>query len=54
MCTPCRGTGIVISGLNGSPHEVRCPWCDGTGKFQPGADAQQQGPAEKAAASTNV
>jgi DnaJ-class molecular chaperone len=40
-CSPCRGTGKVISGLNGSPHQVTCPWCGGSGQFQPGRDAQQ-------------
>ncbi len=45
-CTPCRGTGTVISGLNGSPHEVTCPWCGGTGAFQPGLDAQEHAPAK--------
>ncbi|MDQ6834980.1 MAG: hypothetical protein M3016_02225 [Actinomycetota bacterium] len=41
-CTPCRGTGKVISGLDGSPHEVTCPWCGGSGAYTPGRDAQQQ------------
>ena len=45
MCTPCRGTGKLVSGLGGQPHEVTCPWCGGTGEFQPGRDAQQA-PAE--------
>ncbi|MBV9195918.1 MAG: hypothetical protein JO168_17415 [Solirubrobacterales bacterium] len=45
-CTPCRGTGRVTSGLDGTPHEVSCPWCGGTGRFQPGRDAQR-GPAER-------
>jgi DnaJ-class molecular chaperone len=40
VCTPCRGTGRLISGKGGSPHEVTCPWCGGTGAFQPGRDAQ--------------
>jgi hypothetical protein len=31
----------VISMLGGERHEVTCPWCHGTGRFQPGADAQQ-------------
>jgi DnaJ-class molecular chaperone len=44
-CTACRGTGKLISGLGGAPHEVSCPWCGGTGEFQPGRDAQQS-PAE--------
>ena len=39
-CTACRGTGRVISNLGGSPSEVPCPWCDGTGRFSPGHDAQ--------------
>jgi DnaJ-class molecular chaperone len=40
VCTACRGTGTVISGLGGTPHEVSCPWCGGTGRFEPGRDAQ--------------
>ena len=44
-CTPCRGTGRLISGLGGNPHEVICPWCRGTGERIPGIDAQQA-PAE--------
>jgi len=39
-CSPCRGTGRVISNLGGSPNEVPCPWCEGTGTFIPGHDAQ--------------
>jgi hypothetical protein len=45
-CTPCRGTGKLISGLGGAPHEVTCPWCGGTGEFQAGRDAQQAGQSE--------
>ena len=45
-CTACRGTGTVTSGLGGTPHPEPCPWCDGTGRFIPGHDAQ----AAKAAA----
>ena len=48
-CTPCRGTGKVVSSLGGNTHQVTCPWCDGTGRFTPGRDAQQA-PAEAAAA----
>jgi DnaJ-class molecular chaperone len=44
-CTPCRGTGRVLSALGGQSHEVRCPWCGGSGKFAPGRDAQAE-PAE--------
>ena len=39
-CTACRGTGRVISTLGGERHEVICPWCEGTGRFVPGHDAQ--------------
>ncbi|HTW13093.1 MAG TPA: hypothetical protein VME01_10130 [Solirubrobacteraceae bacterium] len=40
QCTPCRGTGQLISGKGGTPHTVTCPWCGGTGTFRPGWDAQ--------------
>jgi DnaJ-class molecular chaperone len=40
-CTACRGTGRVISNLGGEPHEVACPWCEGTGRFIPVHDAQE-------------
>jgi DnaJ-class molecular chaperone len=43
QCTACRGTGQVISGLGGTPHPVPCPWCEGSGRFQPGHDAQEAG-----------
>jgi DnaJ-class molecular chaperone len=46
-CTACRGTGEVVSGLGGTPHRVRCPWCDGTGRFIPEHDAQAAGGAER-------
>jgi DnaJ-class molecular chaperone len=39
-CTPCRGTGSVISTLGGSPNPVTCPWCEGSGRFMAGHDAQ--------------
>jgi DnaJ-class molecular chaperone len=39
-CSACRGTGSVISNLGGSPSTVECPWCDGTGRFIAGHDAQ--------------
>jgi DnaJ-class molecular chaperone len=39
-CRACRGTGHVISAKGGTPHEVTCPWCEGSGRFQPGHDAQ--------------
>ena len=34
-CPPCRGTGKVISNLGGSPNEVTCPWCEGSGLLPP-------------------
>jgi DnaJ-class molecular chaperone len=40
LCTPCRGTGQVISTLGGTPSTVPCPWCDGGGRFIRGHDAQ--------------
>jgi DnaJ-class molecular chaperone len=39
-CTACRGTGQVLSNKGKSPHEVSCPWCEGTGRFIPDHDAQ--------------
>ncbi len=39
-CHPCRGTGRVMSNKGGTPHEVDCPWCDGTGRFTAAHDAQ--------------
>lgn len=39
-CSACRGTGQVSSNLGGSPSQVTCPWCEGTGRFIPGHDAQ--------------
>jgi DnaJ-class molecular chaperone len=48
-CSPCRGTGKVISGLGGTPHEVTCPWCGGSGSFHPGRDAQSAGSEDRAA-----
>jgi DnaJ-class molecular chaperone len=39
-CAPCRGTGKVMSNLGGSPSQVDCPWCEGTGTFIADHDAQ--------------
>jgi DnaJ-class molecular chaperone len=39
-CTPCRGTGKLISAKGGEQHEVTCPWCEGDGRFHAGRDAQ--------------
>ena len=49
-CAACRGTGQVISNLGGSPSQVECPWCDGTGRFTPGHDAQARRREQDAAA----
>jgi DnaJ-class molecular chaperone len=40
VCSPCRGTGTVISQLSGQVSRVKCPWCEGTGRQLPGHDAQ--------------
>ena len=40
-CMACRGTGKVSSHLGGTPHDVTCPWCQGTGHRIPGIDAQE-------------
>lgn len=45
-CTPCRGTGKLISRLGGEEHTVTCPWCEGTGRRIPDRDAQAN-PAER-------
>ena len=37
---PCGGSGRLISNLGGSPKDVACPWCGGTGTRQSGIDAQ--------------
>jgi DnaJ-class molecular chaperone len=43
-CPPCRGTGVVRSNRGGTPHDVECPWCGGTGRRQPGRNAQEFAP----------
>jgi DnaJ-class molecular chaperone len=39
-CSPCRGTGTLISNLGGTPSTISCPWCGGSGVFDPERDAQ--------------
>ncbi|MSX01895.1 MAG: hypothetical protein F2813_01905 [Actinobacteria bacterium] len=39
-CSPCRGTGKLNSNSGGEPHAVDCPWCEGSGVFIEGHDAQ--------------
>jgi DnaJ-class molecular chaperone len=48
-CAPCRASGRVLSNLGGEQHELPCPWCGGTGTWEPGRDAQEH-PAEPPAA----
>jgi hypothetical protein len=36
----CRGSGQVISNLGGTPSQVTCPWCAGSGVRAPDIDAQ--------------
>lgn len=40
-CWVCRKTGKLISGADGEPHEVVCPWCEGTRTTIAGHDAQE-------------
>ena len=50
-CSPCRGTGSVLSGAGGTQHSLPCPWCEGTGMQIPGHDAQAaRRPADEAPA----
>jgi DnaJ-class molecular chaperone len=42
-CHPCRGTGKLTSTLGGDAHTVVCPWCEGSGVFAAGHDAQAAG-----------
>ncbi len=39
-CSPCRGAGKLNSNSGGEPHQVDCPWCEGSGVFIEGHDAQ--------------
>ena len=39
-CSPCRGTGTVVSMLGGQRSELKCPWCQGTGVQAPVQDPQ--------------
>jgi hypothetical protein len=40
-CWVCRSTGTLISGADGEPHEVVCPWCEGSKLTIAGHDAQE-------------
>src|SRR5438477_700983 len=39
-CMACGGKGQVISNPGGSPSNVGCPWCGGTGVRPDDVDAQ--------------
>ena len=43
-CTACRGTGQVISSRGETQTRLECPWCGGTGRRQPGRNAQEFAP----------
>jgi len=45
---PCAGRGKVISKLGGTPAEVTCPWCSGSGVRATGVDAQARWAVESA------
>ena len=40
VCSPCRGTGVVVSNLGGEASTEPCPWCEGSGSFLAEHDAQ--------------
>jgi hypothetical protein len=40
-CTPCHGSGKVISNLGGNTTTVTCPWCRGGGERLTDMDAQE-------------
>lgn len=42
-CSACRATGRVFANRDGGQIDVPCPWCQGTGEWQPGYDAQAAG-----------
>ncbi len=44
-CRACRATGKVYSNSDGVPHDVTCPWCEGTKRIILDHDAQEN-PAE--------
>ena len=50
-CSPCRGTGKLLSGAGGTQHEVPCPWCEGGGVTLSEHDAQAARRGDQGAAS---
>ena len=41
-CSPCRGTGEVVLNVGEETKTEPCPWCEGSGRFIPGHDAQER------------
>lgn len=42
-CSACRATGKVFATRGEEQVSVACPWCGGTGTWEPGVDAQAAG-----------
>ncbi|MDO9355617.1 MAG: hypothetical protein Q7T55_18085 [Solirubrobacteraceae bacterium] len=42
-CSACRATGKVFAARGGEQVSVACPWCEGSGEWTPGLDAQAAG-----------
>lgn len=42
-CSACRATGRVFANRAGEQITVDCPWCQGSGSWEPGFDAQAAG-----------
>lgn len=42
-CSACRATGKVFANRGEEQVSVDCPWCKGTGTWEPGYDAQEAG-----------
>ena len=42
-CSACRATGKVFANRAEEQISVDCPWCTGTGQWEPGLDAQAAG-----------
>jgi DnaJ-class molecular chaperone len=39
-CSACRATGRVFATRSGEQTSLPCPWCQGSGEWEPGFDAQ--------------
>jgi DnaJ-class molecular chaperone len=42
-CSACRATGNVFANRAEEQISVACPWCEGSGQWSPGLDAQASG-----------